>query len=454
MSVLRAARLLVLTGLVVSPLAAQHSEGSGLRDLIPDLFRFGECEDALCLNSSVSASEHGDHYIASATTGTANLLEFLSGAIAVGVSNVPISTATSGITFSIVGGVPVPTSSSAGPIFGERVQTLGRGRWLIGANVTGVEFTSVRGVPLDNIAFNFTHQNICRATGDEPTPGQACPGGGPLPLDSALGSPTFENDVIVVNTSLNLNLQVASLYITYGLTDRIDLGVALPLVRADLKGGSIARLQPFTTPSPHFFGTAANPQFTAGAAVSGTATGIGDVAARLKINLGGSDRGAVGILAEGRFPTGDENEFLGAGEFALRALGIASARFGNFSPHLNVGYLYRKGDALTDAVLTTVGFDHLLGSGTTLAVDIIGQWQANKDPLPIPGPVTYTLPAPVRRVTPTNIPNRPDNLLDGSFGFKFLTGKGITLITNALIPLNNGGIRGNVVWTGGAAYNF
>jgi hypothetical protein len=451
MSLVRAAPLLVLVGLTASaPLAAQ----SGLKAQIPLLFRFGDCPEALCLNSSVSASEHGDHYIASATTGTQNLLEFLTGAIAVGVSNVPISTATSGITFRIVGGVPVPTSSSAGPIFGERVQTLGRGRWLIGANVTGVEFTRVRGVPLDNVAFSFTHQNICRATGEAPDPGAACPGGGPLPLDSALGSPTFENDVIEVNTTLNLDLQVASFYITYGLTDRIDLGVALPLVRADLSGGSIARLTPFTIPSPHFFGTAANQQFTAGAAVSGTATGIGDVAARLKINLGGSDRGAVGLLTEARFPTGDEDDFLGSGEFALRALAVASARYGNFSPHLNVGYLYRASEQLTDAVLTTAGFDHLLGSGTTLAVDIIGQWQATKNPLPIPGPVTFTLPAPVRRVTPTNIPSRPDNIVDGSFGFKFLSGRGVTLITNVLVPLNDGGMRGNITWTAGAAYNF
>jgi hypothetical protein len=68
--------------------------------------------------------------------------------------------------------------------------------------------------------------------------------------------------------------------------------------------------------------------------------------------------------------------------------------------------------------------------------------------------VTFTLPAPRRQVTPTSIPSRPDNILDGSFGFKFLSGRGITLITNVLVPLNNGGMRGNITWTGGAAYNF
>ena len=73
----------------------------------------------------------------------------------------------------------MPTSSSAGPIFGERVQTVGRGRFLVGVNVTGVRFTSVRGVPLNNIALVFTHENICRATGAPPT-GRGVPGTGPF----------------------------------------------------------------------------------------------------------------------------------------------------------------------------------------------------------------------------------------------------------------------------------
>jgi hypothetical protein len=438
--------MLVLAGVAASPVAAQ----SGLRGRIEtDLFRFGDCQQALCLSASVSPQEHGSHYIGPAVSGTKNLLDFLSGAIAVGVSNVPLSTGTSGITFNIIGGAPVPTSSSAGPIFGERVQTLGRGRVLIGATVTGVQFTSVRGVPLDNLAFTFTHQNICR-NGTAAPVNAPCPA--PFPLDSGLGSPTFENDVIEVNTTIDLKLQVAALNLTYGLSNRIDVGVAVPFVRADLTGGSIARIVPFAQPSPHFFGTSSNPVFTAGAGLSGTSTGIGDIAARVKINLGGSDRG-IGLLTEARFPTGDENEFLGSGEYALRFLGVASARYGNFSPHLNAGYLWRSGESLTDAVLTTAGFDQLLAPWATLAVDLIGQWQANKNPLTLPPTVHFSLPNQ-RTANPTNIPARPDNILDGSLGFKFLTHGGITLITNAVIPLNNGGMRGNLVWTAGAEYNF
>lgn len=448
MLLFRAAPVMFLAGLIAAPLPAQS--GGRISDLIPTLFRFGDCGQPLCLNSTANTqSGHGDHYIGGARSGSQTVLDFLSGAIAVGVSNIPVSTATSGITFSIVGGAPVPTSSSGGPIFGERVQTLGRNRFLAGVNVTGVEFAAVRGVPLDNLSFTFTHANTCR-TDPNWQPGQACPF---VPADTALGSPTFENDVIEVNTSINLKLQVASLYFTYGLLDRVDIGVSVPLVRADLSGGSIARIVPFDVPTPHFFGTSADPVLAAGTSVSGTATGIGDVAARLKINLGRSDRG-LALLTEARFPTGDEKEFLGSGKFALRALAIASTRLGDFSPHLNVGYFYREGDGITDAVLTTVGFDQLLASWATLAVDVLGQWQVTKNPLTLPRTaVRFTVPSR-REAIPTNIPNQPDNLVDGSLGFKFLTRSGITLVTNALVPLNDGGIRGRVVWTGGLEYNF
>ncbi len=444
---------LLLLSAAVGPLAAQHSEhsgGSGLRGRISDLFRFGDCAEPLCLNASInSASGHGDHYIGSTVDGTNSLIGFLSGAIAQAVSNVPISTATSGITFRIVGGVPEPTSSSSGPIFGERVQTLGRGRVLVGANVTGVEFNSVRGVPLSDIAFTFTHQNICRVGGPPPAP---C--GAPFPQDSALGSPAFENDIIEVNTSLNLKMQVASLYFTYGLLDRVDIGIGIPFVRVDLRGGSLATIIPLTSPSPHFFGTSSNPLLSAGASMHGTETGIGDIAARVKINLGGTDRGAIGILTEARFPTGDEAKFLGTGETAIRVLGIASARYGTFSPHINGGYLYRSGKSITDAVLATVGFDQLVSSRVTLAADIISQIQVGTNPLVLPEDVEFTVAPLQRRVRPTNIPNRNDDIIDGSLGFKFLTGAGVTIVTNALVPLNNGGIRGNLVWTTGLEYNF
>jgi len=173
----------------------------------------------------------------------------------------------------------------------------------------------------------------------------------------------------------------------------------------------------------------------------------------MKVNLGGSERGAFGFLVDARFPTGAEEDFLGSGEFALRGLGIVSGRFGNFSPHLNLGYQYRSGTSITDAVLATAGFDDLLAPWATLAVDVITQWQAGTSPVQLPGDVVFT--QPVRHtVQQTDIPNKRDDLIDGSLGFKFRIGNGATAVTNVIIPLNNAGIRGNAAGTVGLEYTF
>jgi len=59
-------------------------------------------------------------------------------------------------------------------------------------------------------------------------------------------------------------------------------------------------------------------------------------------------------MADARLPTGNEEEFTGAGNLALRGLAIVSGRFGNFSPHLNVGYMLRTGEGRKD-VASPVG---------------------------------------------------------------------------------------------------
>jgi hypothetical protein len=232
-------RRLVATGVtllaVAGPLSAQ-----GLRERVSsELFTFGTCGQPLCLDGSQLVG-HGSHFIPATLTGAGSIINFLSNAIAVSVSNVPVSAASAGATFSFVGGQPVKTSSSAGPIFGERAQTLGRGRFFIGANVTGLHFERLRGVRLDNIVLNFGHQNIA-------------------PSDT-MGSPDFENDLVQVHVGLNVDLLVSTVFASWGLVDGIDLGIAIPFVHTSVKGQSIAQILPFGsgTSTPHYFGTDVN----------------------------------------------------------------------------------------------------------------------------------------------------------------------------------------------------
>ncbi|MEP7175785.1 MAG: transporter, partial [Gemmatimonadales bacterium] len=355
------------------------------------------------------------------------------------------SATSGGSTFSFQGGVPVRTSTSAGPIFGERAQTLGRGRVLAGLSRTGVAFKTIRGVDLDNVRFTFTHANS-DFEGCDSIVGGDC---------GLLGVPVLENETIDLNLALDVRLTVTAFLLTYGISDRIDLGVAVPIVSTSIEGTTNAQINPFgLPPAVHFFGgTADNPVLTASRFVRGSATGLGDVDARVKVNLRRGERLAVGVLGDVRFPTGSEDDLLGSGAFAARGLAILSARFGAFSPHANLGYLYRGGEFETDAVLGTLGFDHLLAPWATLAVDLISQLQVGDSPLQVPGPVVIQSPY-VRTITPTTIPDRRDDLVDGSLGLKLTTATGVTVVGNGQWPLNRGGLRADVIWTLGLEYNF
>ncbi|MFL5449025.1 MAG: hypothetical protein ACJ8AX_10780 [Gemmatimonadales bacterium] len=340
--------LALLTG---RPLQAQH-----LRDRLSDLFIFGSGDSPLNLGGTSdphnpdSIRIHGDHFVPAAVASNGTVISFLTNSIGSNVANIPVSATSGGSTFSFQAGVPIRTSTSAGPIFGERAQTLGRGRVLLGLSRTGVHFKTLRGVDLDHVRFTFTHAN-------SDFPGCDSIAGGDCSL---LGVPALENETIGLDLALDVRLTVTGFLLTYGLTNRVDVGVVLPLVSVSLDGASTAQITPFgPPPAVHFFGgTPDDPILTASRSITGSTTGLGDVDARLKVNLSQAEPLSVAILGDVRFPTGSESNLLGSGAFAARGLAIFSAGFGNFTPHANLGYLYRGGEFETDAVLATVGFDH------------------------------------------------------------------------------------------------
>jgi hypothetical protein len=432
--------------LAVPPLEAQH-----LRDKLSDLFIFGTGGAPLNLggtsdpNNPDSIRIHGNHFVPAAVASNGTVISFLTNSIGSNVSNVPVSATSGGSTFSFQGGVPTRTSTSAGPILGERAQTLGRGRVLAGLARTGVHFKTLRGVDLDHLRFTFSH-----ATSDFPGCDSIANGD-----CSLLGIPTLENETIDLSLALDVRLTVTALLLTYGLSDRVDVGIALPVVAVSLDGTSNAQINPFgPPPAVHFFGgTPENPILTASRTVEGSTTGLGDVDGRVKVNLRRGEPLSVSVLGDVRFPTGSESNLLGSGAFAVRGLAILSAHFGDFSPHANLGYLYRGGEFESDAVLATVGFDHLMAPWATLAIDVLSELQVGDSPLQVPGPVMIESPYH-REIIPTVIPDSRDDLVAGSVGMKLTAAPGLTVVGNGAWSLNRGGLRPDVIWTAGVEYNF
>jgi hypothetical protein len=258
---------------------------------------------------------------------------------------------------------------------------------------------------------------------------------------------------------MHMNVAITSLYATYGLFDFLDLSFVVPWVATKFHGTSEAQIIPFgdTTAVPtavHFFsGTPTNPVLIANQSVDGAAGGLGDVAVRAKLLVRQTPRAALALFGDARFATGDAANLLGAGYFSARGAAAITASLGPFSPHVNVGYLYRNTETANDAVLATAGFDHLMSPTVTLAFDVLGNLQVGQSKLELPRPVQIDWPFK-RIIEPTSIPDMKDNIVDGSLGFKITHPSGATAIVNALLPLNTGGLRGRTVLTAGLEYAF
>lgn len=406
------------------------AEAQPLRPRLEQLFTFGTCGQPLCLDLD---NFHGSHYLPSAQSGNLTVIGFVTQAIANSTANLPISATSSGATYSIVDGLPVRTSTSAGPVFAERPQTLGRRRVFIGANVSGIQYTTLNGAPLDNLQLNFVHEDVL-------TPG--------------LGDPDFENDVIRTQLAMKLNLVAASFFATYGLTDFIDVGVALPLVRVNFSGVNTAQIDPFGPNPQHYFGgTPADPILRATSSVEGVAAGIGDMLGRLKINVVQGRRYGAAILTEVRFPTGDEENLLGSGSTSVRAIGVFGAQYGTFSLHANTGYVVRTAELQQDAVTATFGFDQLVNSRTTVAFSLLSESAVGDSPFSLPEPIDLVFPF-ARRIQTTSIPRRDADRLDASLGLKIAARGGSVIVLNGTAPLKKGGLQPDFIWNAGIEINF
>ena len=414
-------------------LYAADAQAQTLSSLINDLFTYGNCGQPLCLVLTGPDSIHQGHFIPAVTQGSRSVLGFLSQSIGRSTANLPISATSSGATFKIVDGLPVKTSTSAGPIFAERSQTLGRNRFFVGANVSGISFTSLNGAPTGDLRFNFSHKNVG---------------------DSALGSPSIENDLISTDLSLSVEQQVATIFATWGILDFVDIGVAVPLVRTSLSGYSFSQITPFGDSAVHrFAGDLANPVLEASKSLAGSASGIGDMAARLKVNLGQNDKFGAAILTDIRLPTGKEADFLGTGSTSIRAQGILGAQFGNFAPHLNAGYAARTDTLQNDAILGTIGFDALVAEWATVAGEFITEWQLGANKISQPGPIDLTVPF-AREYPSTSIPDKRQNVMNMALGAKFTVRGGMVIVINGLVPIKKSGLQPDIAWTAGLEYTF
>ena len=288
------------------------------------------------------------------------------------LSTFPLGSSSGGFTYTYdpALGTFSRSSESFGPLFTERALTIGRQRGSLGVAYQRSKYDTFEGKNLRqrDIKFYIQHTDCCGRVQNGAQSG-----------DGSLLNPAFEGDIIEAALALNLTTDTVVFSGIYGVTDRLDLSVAVPLVAVDVDASVRARILRLATtanPDLHVF-EGDNPDEHI-FALSGHAAGLGDVLVRAKYNFLTRRGGGLAAAIDLRTPTGDESDLLGAGALQAKVYGIGSIAFGNVSPHINAGYTHTSRGGLPNVSLHNewnyaAGFDVAVSPRLTLIADVIGR---------------------------------------------------------------------------------
>jgi hypothetical protein len=388
------------------------------------------------------------------------------------IASLPLGSSAGGFTYSFdpALGTFRRASRSFGPTFAERAATIGRGRFSAGFNYQHASYDRFEGEDLrdGSIRFYLRHQECC-TTGGPPVP----PFFGVVQQpDGSRFSPFFEGDVIEAALSLRVSTDTFAMFANYGVTDRWDVALAVPIVRVDLEASVLATIQRLATASNHLIHTfeLGNPDATQRSfARSGTATGLGDIVARTKFRLAGTPRGAVAVALDARLPTGNEDDLLG-GSAQTKLFVVTSGGGDRLGHHFNIGYTF-SGSSSIGAPTTTVGplslpdefnyaggVEFVASPRLTLLGDIIGRTLRDTGRLSVEAKPFAFQPQdasqPVSFATFDEFAFRAGNLnlLLGTVGVKFNPfGDGL-ISGSVLFPLTDAGLRSR--WTTVVGFDY
>ena len=395
------------------------------------------------------------------------------------LSSFPLGSSAGGFTYSFDDSLGTfrRTSSSFGPSFAERATTIGRGKLNAGVTYQHSQYSSFEGQDLDDgsIKFYLAHEECCTASGGGGGGGGGG-GAGTGPIQQPNGTrlnPAFEGDQIEAALSMKATTDTVAFLANYGLTNRWDAGLVVPLVRVDLDASvqaTILRHATATNPLTHTF-EAGNPQATSKTFQQrGTATGLGDVLLRTKYQIAAFAQGGVSGAVDVRLPTGDKRDLLGSGTHVKMFL-IASGGTDRFIEHVNVGYtkathnVERFGllselggdEPVPDEVNYAAGLEFVASPRLTLFGDIVGRTLRDAGRLAINRKsAAFQGSTSVQTAEFDEFDPRPGNLslMLGTGGFKFNPAGNWLVSASLLFPLTDAGLRSRLTTVVGLDYAF
>jgi len=346
-------------------------------------------------------------------------------------------------------GVFTRTTEDFGPIFADRADTTGRGILTLTAGYTRYTFDDVDDVNLRDRAISA---QVIIAEAAEGT------------------------RVSFLNFREDVALDLFTLGALYGVSDRLDVGLTIPVVRARIK----ERPQRFAFRD---CGTPVAPDLSnCGRLVirrddlrtaTAESTGIGDIVLRGKYRFWelrgvGADRLGVAATLDLKLPSGDTGERrrfenprillppgstrvadttlelgdppLGTGVVRVRPQLVVSGSWLGISPHVNLGVELGTTEGVTNDFLYAVGVEYTLLGRVTLVADLIGRHAFSVDR---------------REIVPGGLGGTADpNTVMAAFGVKVNPVQRLLVFLSFQVPITETGLRDDVVPTVGIEWSF
>jgi hypothetical protein len=294
------------------------------------------------------------------------------------------------------------SSTSLGPVFVERGRTIGRGKFEFGVSYLFIDFDQLNGEDVTDF-------------------------GGP-----ALRTP---NAFLSID-KFTLHSHIIPFFATYGITDRWDVSVLFPLVSTFFKSRVSLRIGPI------------NLLF----ADTHHATGAGDLLFRTKyrfLSLGETFHLAAGLST--RFPTGEEQDIHGKGDYIFQPFLAASQEYGRFDLHAQTGIEFNFDDSDRNRIRYAGGIAVDLIEQLALTLDLIGSSSLKTDRVRGRAPEFGAGPAPMLPqsfVTPIKT-----DIVDLAVGFKGNLGR-VTGFVSFFVPVTDDGLRADFIPAGGLQVSF
>lgn len=351
----------------------------------------------------------------------------LSASLATFRSLAPVPSATGAFRFAWDPEVGTFHRMRKGPGLADTAQTLGHRFGTVSFSYTHMRFDTLGGSPLHRIRSTqpaFSQEFLFSLPCDDPSDPRQC------------DRLRFGDDRLVTDLSVSLRLDQYVLGAAYGVSDAVDVSVALSLNRISMRSRAQARLLDPNDDGPPSFAAefaAANPcdpedRLCAQDSFAERAFGAGDVYLRSKWRFHSGRWADLAASATLTIPTGNADDFLGFHKPTFTPMLIVSKDFPRLSPRVNLGYAFRDGDDVSQAIWIA-GTDVRVVDRVLLAIDFLGFHDDNRDGI-------------------------NDDVFQSAVGLKVNLIRSAVASASFQFPLNRDGLRADVIYTGQLEWTF